>query len=94
MFIMISWVLSGAVFGSVGVAFIASAFDSGGPRGDDFQTPLLIVLTTTILGAVSGGVLARMVRRKFADNPRRLDQLALAPLLPVAALVGYAMFKP
>jgi hypothetical protein len=95
MFLIISWVLTGAVIGSVGVAGIASAIASGGPRGDtDIGTALVLLLMTTVLGAVSGGLLARMVRQKFADNPRKLDQLALAPLLAAALLLGYAMFKP
>ena len=41
-----------------------------------------------------GGLLARMARRRFADNKRRLDQLALLPLLAAAVLVGYAVLKP
>ena len=95
MFLIISWVLTDAVFGSVGVAGIASAIASGGPRSDtDIGTALFLLLMTTVLGAVGGGILGRTVRRKFADNQRRLDQLAIAPLLPAALLLGYAMFKP
>ena len=95
MFLIISWVFAGAVIGSIGVAGIASAIASGGPRGDtDFGTALVLLLMTTVLGAVGGGLLGRMVRQKFADNPRKLDQFALVPLLPAALLLGYAMFKP
>jgi hypothetical protein len=94
MFLIISWVFAGAVIGSVGVAGIASAI-AGGPRGDtDFGAALVLLLMTTVLGAVGGGLLGRMVRQKFADNPRKLDQFALVPLLAAALLVGYAMFKP
>jgi hypothetical protein len=95
MLLIISWIFAGAVFGSVGVAGIASTIASGGPRGDtDIGTALVLLLMTTVLGAVGGGLLGRTVRRKFAGNPRKLDQLALAPLLPAALLLGYAMFKP
>ena len=95
MFLIISWVIAGAVLGSVGVAGIASAFAGDGPRGDiDIGTVFFWLFVTTVLGAVGGGLLARMVRRKFADNPQRLSQLAVAPLIGVAILVGYAMLKP
>ena len=95
MFLIISWVFTGAVIGSVGVAGIASAVASGGPRNDpDIGTVLFLLLVTTVLGAVGGGLFARMVRRKFAGDPRKLNLLAGAPLLAAAVLVGYAMFKP
>jgi hypothetical protein len=95
MFLVISWVVTGAVFGSVGVAGIASAIAKGSPRGDiDIGTALFSLLMTTVLGAAGGGILGRMVRQKFADNPRKLNLLAGAPLLAAALLLGYAMFKP
>lgn len=94
MFLIIGWVLTGAVFGSIGVASIASAL-SNGPRPDpNLDAIFLSLFLTTIVGAVGGGILASMARRKFADNKRRLDQLALLPFLAAVALVGYAMFKP
>jgi hypothetical protein len=95
MLLIISWVLAGAVLGSVGVAGLASAFASDGPRGDpNLDAIFFWLFVTTLAGAVGGGLLARMARRKFADNKRRLDQLALLPLLAVAVLVGYAVMKP
>jgi hypothetical protein len=94
MFLMISWIITGAVFGSVGVAFIASAL-SGGPRPDpNLDAMFLLLFLTTLTGAVGGGILSGMAGRKFADNKRRRDQLALLPLLATAGLVGFAMFKP
>ena len=95
MFLVISWAIAGAVFGSVGVAGIASAFAGSGPRGDvDIGTVFFWLFITTVLGAVGGGMLARMVRRKLADDPRRQNQLALLPLLAAVALVSYAILKP
>jgi ABC-type Fe3+ transport system permease subunit len=93
LFLIISWVLTGAVFGSVGVAWIASAL-SDGPRPDpNLDAIFLSLFLTTMIGAVGGGILAGMARRKFAGNKRRLDQLALLPFLAAVALVGYATFK-
>jgi hypothetical protein len=92
MFLIVSWVVAGAVFGSVGVACVASAL-SDGPRPDpNLDAMFLVLFLTTAVGAAGGGMLASMARRKFADNKRRLDQLALLPLLAAAGLVGYAMF--
>ena len=80
--------------GSVGVAWVASAL-SEGPRPDpNLDAMFLLLFVTTVSGAVGGGILAGVARRKFADNKRRLDQLALLPLLAVAVLVGYAVMKP
>ena len=93
MFLIISWVVTGAVFGSVGVAWVASAL-SEGPRPDpNLDAMFLLLFLTTVAGAAGGGILAAMARRKFADNKRKLDQLALLPFLAAAGLVGYAMFK-
>ncbi|MEA2783621.1 MAG: hypothetical protein QOK29_5180 [Rhodospirillaceae bacterium] len=90
MFLVISWVITGAVFGSVGIAWIASAL-SDGPRPDpNLGAMFLLLFLTTLIGAVGGGILASMARRKFADNKRRLDQLALLPFLAAVVLVGYA----
>lgn len=95
MFLMVSWFLAGAVFGSVGVAGLASALASGGPRGDpNLDAIFFWLFVTTASGAVGGGLLARMARRRFADDQRRLDQLALLPLLAAGALLGYAVLKP
>jgi ABC-type Fe3+ transport system permease subunit len=95
MILIISWVLAGAVFGSVGVAGVASALAKDGPRGDpNLDAIFFWLFLTTFAGAVPGGVLARMARRRFADNKRRLDQLALLPFLVAAVLVGYAVLKP
>jgi ABC-type Fe3+ transport system permease subunit len=81
------------VFGSIGVAQIASAL-SDGPRPDpNLDAMFLLLFLTTAFGAVGGGILASMVRRKFAYNKRRLDQLALLPFLAAAVLVGYATFS-
>ncbi|HXO71885.1 MAG TPA: hypothetical protein VN838_23235 [Bradyrhizobium sp.] len=92
MFLIISWVVTGAVFGSVGVAWVASAL-CGGPRPDpNLDAMFLLLFLTTVSGAVGGGILASMARRKFADDKRRLDQLALLPFLAAAGLVAYAMF--
>ena len=95
MFLIISWMLAGAVFGSVGVAGLASALASGGPRGDpNLDAIFFWLFLTTLAGAVGGGLLARMARRRFADDKRRLDQLALLPFLAAAVLLGYAVLKP
>lgn len=90
MFLIISWVVTGALFGSIGVALIASAL-SDGPRPDpNLDAIFLSLFLTTLVGAVGGGMLASMARRKFADNKRRLDQLALLPFLAAAGLVAFA----
>ncbi len=95
MFLIISWVITGLVVGSVGVAGVASAIAKDGPRGDPNLDAIFIWLfVTTVLGAVCGGVLARMVRRKFANDPRKTNLLAAAPLAAVALLMIYAMSKP
>jgi hypothetical protein len=95
MFLIISWVITGAILGSVGVAGVASFIARGSPRGDpDLDTIFFFLFLTTAVGTVGGGIVARAVRRKFAGNPRKLDQLALLPLLAAAVLVGYAALKP
>lgn len=94
MFPMISWIVAGAVLGSVGVAVIASFAAGDGPRGDpNLDKIFFLLFMTTVAGATGGGLFARMAKRKFADNPRRLDQLALFPLLAAALLVGYVLTK-
>ena len=95
MLLIISWVLVGGLFGSIGVAWIASALASDGPRGDpNLEAIFLSLFLTTVAGAVGGGILTRMVRLMFADNQRRLDQLAILPLLAAGLLLGYVVIKP
>jgi phosphate/sulfate permease len=90
MFLIISWVLSGAIFGSIGVAGIASALATGRLGYEtSIEAVAFLLLTTTVVGAVGGGFLARMVRRKFAGNQQRLNQFAIFPLLAAAALVAF-----
>lgn len=55
-------------------------------RTDDFHTPLLMLMATTVVGAVSGGVLASEVR-KSVQNQRRINQLAAIPLFLAVLLV-------
>lgn len=85
MFLVVSWIFSGAILGSVGVALVASAM-SNGTRTDDFQTPLLMLMATTVVGAVSGGVLASKVRKSVQDQ-RRINQLAAIPPFLAVLLV-------
>lgn len=86
MFILISWIITGTILGSVGVALIASAMAGDVPRGDDFQTPLLTLMATTAAGAVIGGVLASKVRKAVEDS-RKLNQLAVIPLFIAVVFV-------
>lgn len=60
MALIFSWILSGAIFGSVGVAIIASALYGDGPRGGiHIEAVFFRLLVTTLIGAVGGGLLAR-----------------------------------
>lgn len=95
MALIISWVLSGAIFGSVGVAMIASALYGDGPRGGiDIEAVFFRLLVTALIGAVGGGLLARAIRRRYAGNKRRLDQFALIPALLAVVLIAYGVLKP
>jgi hypothetical protein len=74
MFIIISWVLVGALFGGIGLTGIASAVITL-PRGD-IGTAVALLLTGVTLGAAGGGILGRMLQQKFAGNPHKLNLLA------------------
>jgi len=83
MFLIISWMVTGAVFGSIGVAQVASAL-SDGPRPDpNLDAIFLSLFLTTLVGAVGGGILASMARRKFADNKRSINSLCCPFSLPL-----------
>lgn len=94
MFLIVSWVIVGAIFGSVGAAMLGSA--TKGPAGGDPNLDAIFfwLFITTVSGAIAGGFLARAARRKYADNKRRLDQLAWLPLIASAILILYAAAKP
>lgn len=92
-FLTIFWVISGAIFGSVGVAMLASAA-SGPPRGDpNLDGMFLLLFLTTVGGAILGGVLAWKARRKHAGNERRIGQLAILPMIVAIGLMIFAMAK-
>ncbi len=85
-FLIISWVLVGALFGGIGVTGIASAVISAGPRGD-IGTAVVLLLTGVTLGAAGGGILGRMLQQTFAGNPRKLNLIAGAPWIAGIVLV-------
>lgn len=94
MALIFSWILSGAIFGSVGTAAIASALVNDGPRGGvNLDKVFFWLLVTTVIGAVGGGLLARLVRRRYANDARRLAQFALLPALPAAILLLYSISR-
>jgi ABC-type Fe3+-siderophore transport system permease subunit len=92
MFLIISWVLGGAVVGGIGVTGIASAISTG-PRGD-IGTAVFLLLTGVALGAVGGGLIGRMLRRKYAGDPDKLSLFTIVPWIAGFALVvGINTFK-
>ncbi len=86
MFLIISWVLGGAVVCGIGAVVIASAVYTTGPA-DDIGTGLALLFFGVMLGAAGGGTIGRMIRQKFAGNPGKLKLFAGAPLIAAAVLV-------
>ena len=92
MFLVISWLLGGAVVGGIGVTGIASAVSTG-PRGD-IETAVVLLLIGVIGGAIGGGLLGRMLRRKFAGDERKLGLITALPWIAGFALVvGINVYK-
>jgi hypothetical protein len=85
MFLIISWVVGGAVIGAFGITGLASAYMPD-PRGD-IGTVLAWLLTGVTLGAAVGGIVGHMIRQNFAGSPGKLSLLTAAPLIAAAALV-------
>ena len=86
MFLIIAWVLGGAVLCGIGAVGIASALYTTGPR-DAIGTGLALLFFGVMLGAAGGGTLGWMIRQKFAGNPGKLKLFAGAPLIAAAVLV-------
>jgi membrane protein DedA with SNARE-associated domain len=92
MFLIISGVLGGRLIGSVGLAGIASALHSTGPR-DDIGTAVFLLLMGLTLGALAGGILGRTLQKKFADNPDKLTLVTGVPWIAGTILVmGIGIF--
>jgi MFS family permease len=86
MFLIISWILGGAVIGGISVPGMASAISTF-PRGD-IGTAVTWLLIGVALGAAGGGIIGRIIRQKFAGNPRKLNLLTGVPWLAALVLVG------
>lgn len=84
-FLIISWVLFGALFGGIGLTGIASAA-SIGPRGD-IGTAVILLLIGVTLGAVGGGLLGRLLQQKFAADPRKRNLFTGMPWIAGVVLV-------
>jgi len=86
MFLIISWILGGAVIGGISVPGMASAISTF-PRGD-IGTAVTWLFIGVALGAAGGGIIGRMIRQKFAGNPRKLNLLTGVPWLAAVVLVA------
>ena len=74
MFLIISWVVGGAVIGAFGIPGLASAYMPD-PRGD-IGTVLAWLLTGVTLGAAVGGIVGQMIRQNFAGSPGKSPKIS------------------